>query len=477
MNIDIRTNLKDTTQIKSRWKKIKKDRPAEAEYWGKRLILVMVICWLLTFLVSFEMILTIMNAVGILFAIIGLKRKALGLLGIAILCTLDSLTRTFLLSGGLFRWNTVNYWLLLVILINFTLFLRFNDINTRLLQWLLILMVLMLSISLFFESGVQSILNIGTVFGIMIYFARALKEKDTLYWMGMLCGVTGAIGGAAFYLQAEKLPYLNPNSFSQFPLIAMFAVCLALPNAIKNKRGRFFFLLMIVINLFWVFISGSRGSLLTGFVCVICFVLILRNFSWITLFIIIGICATYWLSTTLLDQQVVALNRIEKLFDQSYTLAQRTSGRSDIAWTGWQIFLKQPVGIGTGSFKEGASFLNIAGGKERAAHSGWIKTLAENGVLGFILMFAWVVSFFFKGIRSDEHEKKITGLLVTLVLAVSFISKEFQGKDLWFLVAGAVIQLNSEQYLKLFTDYPDLLDGVRMKKRRRIPVVVTENHE
>jgi glycosyltransferase involved in cell wall biosynthesis len=47
-----------------------------------------------------------------------------------------------------------------------------------------------------------------------------------------------------------------------------------------------------------------------------------------------------------------------------------------------------------------------------------------------------VGSFLINGWLSHERHRFAVGFLVTVVLAVSFVSKEFQGKDLWYLVAG-----------------------------------------
>lgn len=437
------------------------------ELLAKGLMLFIFVGWLISFGIGFQVTLTIFNVAGLLMAIVGVGNKNLGLIGISFLCTLDALTRSFLLTGGLLRWNTLNYWLLVVILVNIPLFLRIKDIHTRLLQVLIIIMLIMLVFSLDLENGIQSTLNIVTMFGILIYFVRAIKEKNTWYWAGIVCGFTSALGGAAFFLQITNLPYINPNSFSNFPLVGIFALCLGLPEANEKKQGRFAILLLIIINLVWVFLSGSRGGLLTGFMCIIYYVIVMRSFSWTTALLILGVISFLWFTNFLLDRQVYSLHRIQKLFDQSYTLAERTSGRSDIIWTGWQIFLEQPLGIGTGSFEEGAIYLDIIGGKDRPAHSAWIKVLAENGFLGFMVLFLWVISFFIKGATSGSYVNFSIGLLVTLVLGFAFVTTEFSGKHLWFLAAGATAMLNSDQLNQLFIQSPDLLNGLKKKVARR----------
>ena len=419
---------------------------SEVEVWAKRLIVFQIVVWPLTFFVGFNTILLVFNLVSLLMGMAGLRWKSVGILGIALMCTLDALTRNFLATGGIWRWNTLNYWLLVVILVNFPTVLRFHDIHSRLLQVFLVFMGLMLSISLFVSSGIQDILNIGVVFGILISFMWVVREKKAWFWVGIVCGTAGFLGGAMYYLQIENLQYINPNSWSHFPLTALFAICLAMGEAVKLKQGRTVLILLAAANVVWIFLSGSRGSLLTSFVCVLYLVVVIRSITWTTFFIGIGLATLFWFSNFLLDQQVYAINRFEKMFDQSYTLAERTSGRTELLNTGWQIFLEQPLGIGTGSFRYGAALLNIPGGRAQPAHSAWIKTLAENGVLGMFIFTAWVCSFAIAGLRSKDSEKKALGVFTTLILIVSFVSKEFQGKDIWFLVAGAVVMLHSDKF-------------------------------
>lgn len=443
-------------------------------YFAKIFMVFILIAWGLSFILGYQTILTILNLIGLSLAVAGIWNPKLGLIGIAFLCTLDALTRSLLLSGGLWRWNTLNYWLLVIILLNIPLFIKIKDIHTRLLQVLLVLMWFMLIFSLDLENGIQSTLNILTMFGILIYFIRALKEKIAWYWTGLICGFTSAIGGGIFFLQIGNLPYINPNSFSHFPLAGIFALCLGLPEAIRKKQGRFLILVLMIINLVWVFLSGSRGGLLTAFMCVIYYVIVMRSFSWTTALLILGVISFFWFSNILLDKQNYSINRIQKLFDSSYTLAERTSGRSDIFWTGWQIFLEQPLGIGTGSFEEGANYLDIIGGKDRPAHSAWIKVLAENGFLGFFVLFLWVCSFLIRGAVSGSYMDFSVGLLVTLVLGFAFVTTEFSGKDLWFLAAGATVTLSSDQIHQLFIKFPDSFYGLKKKvKKRRI---LTDGH-
>jgi len=449
-----------------------KDSPDSWTQWGKLLLVLIPVVWAASFAIGFANSVLLLNVIGLLLAILGLRWPELGLLGIGMLCTLDPLTRNLLLGGGLWRWNTLNYWLLIVILLNLRLLLRINDPNTRLLQIFLGIMALMLPLSVYLEDGLQDLLNVGATFGLLVYFVKSSRNPLAYYWQGIINGVVGALGGLVFYLQLGTLPYINPNSWAAFPLTAMFAIALALPGAVTVRRGRPILLFLAATNLVWVFLTGSRGSLLTALVVVVYYLLVLRSFSWTTLFLIVGSISLFWASNLLLDRETYALARIQRLFDPTYTLAERTSGRSEIADTGIKIFLQRPLGIGTGSFRAGAIILDIQGGAARPAHSGWIKTLAENGVQGIVIMLMMVGSFLWVGWRSHERNRFALGFLVTGVLAVSFLSKELQGKDLWYLVAGVIPLLHSEK-LAGYLQSPQ-------PRRRRAPhtglEIMAENH-
>ena len=411
--------------------RLKANRPvfSEADFWGKIILLMVVVAWPLTFVIGFEPVLIVLNLAGLALAAIGLRYKSIGLLGITLLCTLDTLARNIIATSSLWSWNMVNFWLLVVMVVYLPFLVRINDWQSRLLQAFIFILALMLLISLDVSPGIQDVLNLAATFGIMIYFARAYREKNMLFWMAVISGATAALGGAAFYLQSNQLAYVNPNSLTELPLTALFAACLAMPQAAKIVRGRLVLLSLVIINVVWIFLSGSRGSLLTAFVCLFYLIVQLRSLTWTTVFILAGLGVVFWFSNLLLTQEAYALHRFSKFFDTTYTLAQRTSGRSEIFWTGWQIFLRQPLGIGTGSFREGADYLTIMGGMTTPAHSAWIKTLAENGVEGALIFTAWVLSFAVRGLTRKNCDEILLGLFVTAVLAEAFITQEFPGQE------------------------------------------------
>src|SRR5262249_43705200 len=116
------------------------------------------------------------------------------------------------------------------------------------------------------EGGVQHVLNIVTIFGMLAYLARAPRTAEQWYWVAIVNGVMAGVGSLLFYVKEESLPEVNPNAWSFFPLTAVF--CITLSFAVPgNRKGRLLRALLAGLNGAWVFLSGSRGSFLIAVCC------------------------------------------------------------------------------------------------------------------------------------------------------------------------------------------------------------------
>jgi hypothetical protein len=456
---------------------LKESRPVIAR-WAIALVLLSSIIWLSSFAIGYEAALTILTVGSLLITIIGLRSPALGLLGMGMMATLDPVSRNFELLGGLWRYNTYNYLLLLVISLNIIFILRLNDIHTRLIQLFLIVISLQLLISPDITSGVLDVINIVAIFGLVVFFARGIREPGAYYWLGLVAGFLGAFGGLAYILQIESLPNVNPNGWSLVPLTSLFAISLGFPLAKDFRFGRLTLSTLAVVNFAWIFLSGSRGTILTGLACLFLLVMLTRSFTLTSSILVVGLLFISAASTIFIDQETYTIDRIVKSFDTSYTLEQRTSGRSEIAEIGLTVFLDNPFGVGTGGFQEEATNYEYFEGRSRPAHSAWIKTLAENGIIGFLLLFAYVISFAWVGLHKNNRVLLLIGLLVTIAFTVGFISKELQGKNLWFLAAGATVLLHKEnivQYLE--TNFHRRLRGKYGRQHYPIPKINYDDSE
>ena len=141
--------------------------------------------------------------------------------------------------------------------------------------------------------------------------------------------------------------------------------------------------------------------------------------------------------------------RFSKVFDTERSLANRTSGRSELALAAWQVFREHPLGVGSGAFpyywserERGAVLAGQSGMK--LAHSAWMKVLSENGLPGFILLTFYVGSFALVALRSGNPSVRRLGLMTTAVLATGYLAQEFVAKGLWLTAVGASVVLSRD---------------------------------
>ena len=455
------------------WQQAYDPTKSSAQVWGIGLMILIALVWGAGFLVGFQVAVAIFMSIGLILAVVGLFSPSLGILAIGMLAAVDSLANIFLLTGGLLRYNTINYWLLIVMALFIPFILRLRDFNSRMLQIFLVLLALEITFSKDISRGVQDVLNMGVTFGLVVYFARALQDEISLYWMGLVNGLLASLGGLIFFLKASELPYANPNDWSYFHLTALFSICMAYQLAVKYHKDRILLLAFAAINFAWVFLSGSRGSLLVATLCGAYLFLATRSLTWKSVMVVMVFLLGVWVTANFVDQQAYMVSRIQMMFDPTIPEAKRTSKRSVIAEAGLQIFKENTFGIGTGSFEREAERANLLA-SSRPAHSAWIKVLAENGVPGIVLMVLFIGSFAIVGFRRPQEGRLLFALFITLTLVSAFIAKEFRGKSLWFLVAGGIAMLHPEEMLALVHsklkqtgfDYRQRLREVRYGRKR-----------
>lgn len=420
-----------------------------AAYWGKRLLVLSVAAWVASLAIGYQTAVLVLTLVGFAAAIVGLRRPVLGLLGVSMLCTLDSLSRAYLMTGGVWRWNTFNYWLLVVMLLSLPLLLGLRDLQTRLLQAFLLVLVAGLAFSADLRAGLQDVLNVATLLGLMVYFARSERSPEVWFWMAAVCGSLAGAGGLAFYLRQADLPFINPNAWSFFPLTAIFAIALAF-FAGRLRRGRLPLALLAAVNVVWIFLSGSRGSLMIALVCLSFIAMQMRKSGTTLPIVLAALLIALGVASQFAERKDLAVRRYSRLLDTEHSLTSRTSGRSDLALGGWHMFQEHPLGIGTGGFanawrntdlRQRERLSGFRPGVYTPAHSGWIKVLTENGLPGVLVFAGFLLSFAVTGWRRRREGLFLLGLLVTLSLSVAFVADEFQGKGLWFLAAAAMTLL------------------------------------
>jgi hypothetical protein len=433
------------------------EESAFAIWWGPICAALIVLAWAVGYVVGFQIAVSLLTIMAFGALAIGLRSPTMGLFGVMCLCVLDPLVRVYLLTGGLLRWNTFNYWLILMMGLYLPFMIRLRDPHSLALMAFVGLLVVETLISPDFANAAQHVMGIIGVFGMLIYFVRAGVDKRMWFWLSVNGGLLGAIGSLIFFMQRAGLPRINENAWAAFPLTALIAVVLGFPAAARMRRGQPALLGLAAVNLTWIFLSGSRGNLLIGCCCFLVLLVTLDGVRQRTTSLLVGLLVVMAAASQFSDLQARTIHRLTKLFTMEhavagdYSLAGRTSGRSDLAIGGWYIFEAHPFGVGTGGFPTawselGRHYTLVYGrGEEKAAHSGWVKTLVENGIPGITLLIVYVFSFAVVGLRQRNWYLWRLGMLTTVAIAAALLSTEFQTKGIWFLAAGATAFLHRDR--------------------------------
>ncbi len=423
-------------------------RSPDGDFRGRAYVLGIVAISAAAPVTGFQTWASLLTIIGFASAIVGLRRPGLGLLGIGMLCTLDPLMNTIVFTGGLLRWNTFNYYLLLVAILWAPLLLRRSDLPLRIIQACAALLALELLVSHSRPRGAQDLLGMFAVFGLFAYCARPRLTRNDWYWLGVAGGTLSAIGGLLYFIQRASLPEINPNAWATFPLGGLFALCLALPFSFDRRRGPLVISALAAISLVWVFLSGSRGNMLVAAACAAYVLVGLRGVGRRATLVGVTCLVIIAATTQFSDLQDRALDRVNVLLDRQTALVNRTSHRSELLLGGWYVFLEHPLGVGTGGFT--AAWRNLGrrdglppydGYRQKDAHAGWIKILAENGIPGFVLLLSFALSFAAVGLRRRHRGMRRLGAFTAAALLLEFVSAEYQNKAIWLLAAATIVML------------------------------------
>ena len=440
-----------------------------------RLTLLVAAGWLAAEWVGFLPALRGLTFLGFAAAVAGVRRPALGLLGVGMLAVLDPISRHLVMgSGGLLRWNSFNYWLVLFTLMWLPRVWRLSDPHSRLLRVLIAVLVIGLPFAERWEPGLQTLLNVATVFALVVYAQRAPRDAEAMFWLGVVMSVTAAAGGFEYYRHVDGLPVMNKNAFSMFPLAGLLGATIALPFAGAIRCGQLLLASLASVDLAWVFLSRSRGALLLGLIAMAFLLISIRTLPRRVTSFTAAALLVAGASGHFDALQADASRRFGKMLDQRMSLEERTSGRGNLALGGWRIFTRHPLGVGTGGFEDAWAELEqldnstrFAQGKLVPAHSAWVMVLAENGLPGVIVFAMFVGSFAVTGMRRRDPTLRRLGIFATVILMAAFMTTEFQSKALWFLAAIVTALLHQQHRWAMPRGYAAARAGRRPIVRQR----------
>lgn len=423
---------------------------------GPLFVGVILVAWVAGFAGGMRWSVAMLALFGFTAAVAGLRRPRIGLLAIGLLCSIEPLMNDLIFTGGILRWNTFNYWLAFVAMLGTPLLLRRNDVSLRLIQLVALTLAVGLVYSLDRPRGIQDLLALSAIFGLVVYLSRGGVSRSDWYWLGVVCGTAAALTGFHYFRDESLLVQVNPNSFVYLPLTALFALCLALPFAWERRRGATIVAALAGACAVWIFLSGSRGGMVLALVSGLYFVVGMRGLRRRAVFLSVTALLALAGATLFADIQRHAIERVNLLFDRNVAFTDRTSSRSALMLRGWYLFVEDPLGVGTGGFTEAArrarprpGLPSAASMEGKPAHSGWVKVLVENGAFGFLLVAAFFTSFAATAFRRRVRSVRAIGFFTTVVLCLAFLTTEYASKGIWFLAAAAIVLLRPRSPLAI----------------------------
>jgi O-antigen ligase len=268
-------------------------------------------------------------------------------------------------------------------------------------------------------SGVFVLLNYLTGFLFFYILMSVIKSREFMKKVLITLSVSACIalvfsliqryfsitlGNTAFFAELDQInsTFKDPNSFGVF-LSGFFPLLLGLAIS-SPKKGKIFFLFLIVFSLFVFPTVGSRSPLLAIFVSIVAFFLLLllnlkksikRKFVYaVSFFFIITIV---FLSFILFAKQSQLYKKLDwslRSFGNTNSVYNLFTGKLDLWAVASKMILDFPAtGIGSGAYiVELPNYVEQMGMEFRltdSAENYFIQAGAELGLIGLIL-FIWV---------------------------------------------------------------------------------------
>ena len=230
----------------------------------------------------------------------------------------------------------------------------------------------------------------------------------------------------------------DPNYFVGF---FIFPLSVTMKKIIESKY-RLLYILLVLLSIYCVFISGSRGGLLAIIVLIIAFALIspdkIKN-KIIVLLAGVSVILFAWIFVVpFLPENIIARFSVDSVIETGGT------GR----WYIWKSMLAEIVNspnkllFGRGFYMMHEIFLN-GKWKEAVAHNQIIQVLYEQGIVGLISFIMLTVGCFMHCIK----KRKTVSIAIIGMMALS-VSLSFNPttRTFWNLVAYAALNFYENEY-------------------------------
>lgn len=426
-----------------------------------KFIKVVSLCYLIGLLTSFEAGLGAIVVVTLISTLWNLTNGRELIYLLPLLC-IDPVSKIFLSDYGI-RFHTLNYILSISTVV--ILFRRKLSIKPLLPYLLFILwMVFGLIYSTNFFNGFISLWSVLSflAFYLIFYDVFCRSHGSTILLNAFFNGLFVSLLVSILFYQKYGLDYfssntykffsfdyVNPNTFIHMPVLG--SIC-SLLFYLRTKVHKKVHIIIQFILLTCSAFSGSRSGLV---MCILIFSVTffsIKNLKWafMTLALILILVAQN--VDILKNSNIFGIKRFSIIFDTERKVESKSSGRTEIMRIGIEILKSNPlIGLGTGSFstafsyftannREFSTFFFKSAGSRMQAHSQYIKTLVENGWIGFILLLNFLYSIF----KSKKYSS--TAIIATLLIIISLSFSEFSAKTLLFFAAFSLVQSSYFQW-------------------------------
>lgn len=236
--------------------------------------------------------------------------------------------------------------------------------------------------------------------------------------------------GGRMYVEIFSL--MDPNDFSGSLAIA-FALCLT--ELLKKKRIILNIVcLLIVLGI--VYLSGSRGGLLTMMCIILIWILSMKGRTKYIVLITMTVLAAGFL---ICAEFGIGPSQISR-FSVSALISGGGTGRSEIWKAAMEFFVTQnPLrmlfGNGLGSFADTVNYVAPGNDFTYESHNMYINTLIEGGVIGLALLIACFTSLYVFAFK----RKNLLGILALTGFLITGISLDTQVYRTFAIAAVAAL--------------------------------------
>lgn len=279
-----------------------------------------------------------------------------------------------------------------------------------------------------------------------------------------------------FYGRATSV-FSNPNDLGGFAaLMVTVSLVSFVWGSTGHKKRLFFNLPILLLNMFALILSFSRGGMVQAFLSMLVigylyYMKIYRGkLSWKVILLLIAILTTIGLAIRYYDlymrARIVTRNEADYQRALYYTKAMSDYLRKHVAIRALQTSLKHPLfGIG----------LNVFAGKRMArvnyfglaTHNQFLKILVEMGLLGFIpfIILLWIViktgMNLWKNSREKPVDREVQIMMLLLLSGVSVVA-------FGYLFTDSLVAISVTGYLWIFSGAIFVLDRQYNRKEEEV---------